>query len=290
MNPGIAYALGAYTLWGLFPLYFKLLQSVPAMQILAHRMVWSLGLVLLILLALRRFAWLARVDRRVVARFALSAVLLGCNWGTYIWAVNHGHVVEASLGYYINPLLNVALGTLLLHERLRPAQWLAIAVAACGVLWMSVDVGRVPWIALALALSFAGYSLTRKTAPLGSLEGLALETALMFPLALAYLAWCSAHGSNAFAAGDPSLRATLVAAGPVTTVPLLLFAAGARRITLSLLGVLQYLTPTLLLVLGVLLYHEPFSANRALGFGLVWCGIALYLGDSLLRRRIAAPA
>ena len=290
MNPGIAYALGAYTLWGLFPLYFKLLQAVPAPQILAHRMVWSLGLIVLILLALRRFAWLARVDRGVVARFALSAVLLGCNWGTYIWAVNNGHVIEASLGYYINPLLNVALGTLLLHERLRRTQWLAIAVAACGVLWMSAEIGRVPWIALALAASFGGYSLARKTAPLGSLEGLALETALMFPLALAYLAWCSAHGSNAFDSGGWSLRALLAAAGPVTTVPLLLFAAGARRIPLSLLGVLQYLTPTLLLVLGVLLYHEAFNSTRALGFGLVWAGIALYLADSLLRRRIIAPA
>ncbi|OIQ80210.1 EamA-like transporter family protein [mine drainage metagenome] len=290
MNPGIAYALGAYTLWGLFPLYFKLLEQVPALQILAHRMVWSLLLVLLILLALRRFAWLARVDRGVVARFALSATLLSCNWGTYIWSVNHGHVVEASLGYYINPLVNVALGTLLLHERLRALQWGAVAVACVGVLWMTIEIGHVPWIALTLALTFAGYSLARKTAPLGSLEGLALETALMFPIALLYLGWCSAHGDNTFAAGGWSQRALLAAAGPVTTVPLLLFAAGARRIPLSMLGVLQYLTPTLLLVLGVWLYHEPFSTTRATGFGLVWMGIALYLFDGLWRRRVVAAA
>ena len=290
MNPGIAYALGAYTLWGLFPLYFKLLEHVPALQILAHRMVWSLLLVALILLALRRLSWLARLNRGVVARFALSATLLSCNWGTYIWSVNHGHVIEASLGYYINPLVNVALGTLLLHERLRALQWGAVAVACVGVLWMTFEIGHVPWLALVLALTFAGYSLARKTAPLGSLEGLALETALMFPLALLYLGWCSAHGSNAFSAGDGAQRALLAAAGPVTTIPLLLFAAGARRIPLSMLGLLQYLTPTLLLVLGVWLYHEPFSSTRATGFGLVWAGIALYMLDGLLRRRVAAAA
>ncbi len=217
MNPGVAYALGAYTLWGLFPLYFKLLHQVPALQILAHRMVWSLLLVFLILLVLKRWAWmrLLREQPAVLARFTGSALLLACNWGTYIWAVNHDHVVEASLGYYINPLLNVALGTFILHERLRPAQWLAIGIAALGVGWMTTEVGHVPWIALVLAFSFAGYSLLRKTAPLGSLEGLAVETAVLFPLALAYLAWEGAQGANVFASSDWSLRWLLIAAGPV---------------------------------------------------------------------------
>ncbi len=287
MNPGVAYALGAYTLWGLFPLYFKLLQQVPALQILAHRMVWSLLLVFLILLVLKRWAWmrLLREQPLVLARFAGSALLLACNWGTYIWAVNHNHVVEASLGYYINPLLNVALGTVILHERLRRMQWVAVGIAALGVGWMTTEVGHVPWIALTLAFSFAGYSLLRKTAPLGSLEGLAVETAVLFPLALAYLAWESAQGANVFASSGWSLRWLLIAAGPVTTIPLLLFAAGARRIPFSLLGILQYLTPSILLGLGVWLYHEPFGANKAIGFGLVWAGIAVYVVEGLLALR-----
>jgi chloramphenicol-sensitive protein RarD len=234
---------------------------------------------------------LLREQPAVLARFAGSALLLATNWFTYIWSVNHGHVVEASLGYYINPLMNVALGTVLLHERLRPAQWAAVGVAALGVVWMTTEVGHVPWIALVLAVSFAGYSLLRKTAPLGSLEGLAVETAVLFPLALAYLGWESAQGHNVFTASGWDMRWLLVAAGPVTTIPLLLFAAGARRIPFSLLGILQYLTPTVLLILGVWLYHEPFGANRAIGFGLVWAGIGLYLAEGLFKlgtRRAAA--
>ncbi len=292
MNPGVVYALGAYTLWGLFPLYFKLLHAVPAMQILAHRMVWSLLLVLGILIVLRRWSWmkLLREQPAVLARFAGSALLLATNWFTYIWSVNHGHVVEASLGYYINPLMNVALGTLILHERLRPTQWMAVAVAAAGVLWMAVGVGHLPWLALLLAVTFAGYSLMRKIAPLGSLEGLAVETAVLLPVALLYLAWTSRAGTNAFELGDWRLRVLLMCSGPVTALPLLAFAAGARRIPFSLLGILQYLTPTLLLVLGVTLYHEPFGPQKALGFGLVWSGIALYIGEGLLRMRARQPA
>ncbi len=287
MNPGVAYALGAYIVWGLFPLYFKLLDRIPATQILVNRMVWSATLVFLLLLLRRRWSWLRLLRERpaLLGRFAASALLLSCNWLTYIWSVNHGHVVDASLGYYINPLVNVALGTVLLHERLRRAQWVAVGIAAVGVAWMTLGVGHVPWPALALAASFAGYSLMRKIAPLGSLEGLAMETVLQLPLALAYLAWVSHTGDNAFAQGAWSLKLLLMASGPVTAVPLLLFAAGARRIPLSLLGVLQYLTPTLLLLLGVLLYHEPFSAPKAVGFSLVWSGIALFLLEGLLRMR-----
>ncbi|WP_297907840.1 EamA family transporter RarD [Thiomonas sp.] len=287
MNPGIAYALGAYVVWGLFPLYFHLLESVPAPQILAHRMVWSALLVLLILLALRRWSWLRVLRERpaVVGRFAASALVLSCNWLTYIWSVNNGHVVEASLGYYINPLMNVALGTVLLHERMRALQWAAVAVAASGVLWMAFGVGHMPWLALILAVSFSSYSLLRKIAPLGSLEGLALETAVLLPVALLYLGWTSLHGDNAFALGDLNFKLLLMASGPVTAIPLLMFAAGARRIPFSLLGILQYTTPTLLLVLGVTVYHEAFGASKVLGFGLVWAGIGLYLAEGMLRRR-----
>ncbi len=293
MNPGVVYALSAYVIWGLFPLYFKALEHIPSLQILAHRMVWSLLVVVLLLAVLRRWAWMRMLRERpaVLARFALSALLLSGNWGIYIWAVNHNHVVDASLGYYINPLVNVALGSLLLHERLRGAQWVALAIAAAGVSVMALEVGHVPWISLSLALTFGGYALLRKTAPLGALEGLAVETAVLFPLALLYLYWLGAHGDNAFATADNATRWLLVAAGPITTVPLLLFAAGARRMSMTLLGVLQYITPSLQLALGVWLYHEPFAAAKIIGFGLVWLGLAVFLLDGLRgARRKPSPA
>jgi chloramphenicol-sensitive protein RarD len=283
MNSGVVYALGAYVIWGLFPLYFKALEQVPSLQILAHRMAWSLLFVALLLAVLKRWSWmrLLREQPALLARFALSAVLLSSNWGIYIWAVNSNHVVDASLGYYINPLVNVALGSVLLHERLRGLQWVALAIAAVGVTVMAIEVGHVPWISLSLALTFGSYALLRKTAPLGALEGLAVETAVLFPLAVAYLFWLSTQGMNAFASADLSTRGLLVAAGPITTIPLLLFAAGARRMSMTLLGVLQYITPTLQLALGVWLYHEPFAAAKMIGFGLVWVGLAVFLLDGL---------
>lgn len=283
MNSGVVYALLAYVIWGLFPIYFKALESIPALQILAHRMAWSLIVVALLLAVLRRWSWLRelRGNPWIVARFAASAILLSSNWGLYIWAVNSSHVVDASLGYYINPLVNVVLAAVLLHERLRAPQWVAVGIAAVGVVAMTFELGHLPWISLGLALTFGGYGLLRKTATLGSLEGLALETALLFPLALLYLYWLGTQGLNAFVAADAATRWLLVAAGPVTTIPLLLFAAGARRIPFSLLGVLQYVTPSLQLALGVLLYHEPFGAAKMVGFGLVWLGLLVFLADGL---------
>ena len=287
MNPGVLYALGAYLCWGLFPLYFRALSGVPPLQILAHRMVWSLLLLVLVLLAKRHWRWLGALRERpaILGRFALSAFLLAYNWGLYIWAINDGHVVDASLGYYINPLMSVVVGALVLSERLRPAQWLAVAIAAAGVAWMTIAIDRLPWISLTLALSFALYGLLRKTAPLGSLEGLALETAVLFPLALAFLLWEGSNGADAFTHGGWRLKLLLMAAGPVTAIPLLLFASAARRIPLSLLGILQYLMPTVVLALGVWLFHEPFGQARVLGFGMVWIGVAVYLIDALWRLR-----
>ena len=283
MNSGVVYALLAYVIWGLFPIYFKALESVPALQILAHRMAWSLIVVALLLAVLRRWSWLRtlRDNPWTVARFAASAILLSSNWGLYIWAVNSSHVVDASLGYYINPLVNVVLAAMLLHERLRAPQWVAVGIAAVGVVAMTFELGHLPWISLGLALTFGGYGLLRKTATLGSLEGLALETALLFPLALLYLYWLGTQGQNAFVTADAATRWLLVAAGPVTTIPLLLFAAGARRIPFSLLGVLQYVTPSLQLALGVLLYHEPFGPAKMVGFSLVWFGLLVFLADGL---------
>ena len=282
-RPGMLYAASAYFIWGLFPLYFKQLGEVPALEVVAHRTVWSLCFVALLLLVLRRWAWLGPVLRspRLLATCGLSALLLSGNWLVYVWAVQHDHVVDASLGYFINPLVNVALGYLVLHERPRPLQWLAVALAAAGVLWLALGTGRMPWIALVLALSFGFYGLMRKTAPLGALEGLALETLLLSPLAAAALAWWSWQGHSVLVSDAHHLLPWLLLAGPLTAVPLLLFAAGARRISMATLGLMQYIAPTMLFGLGVWLYHEPVNASRLIGFALIWGALALYSLEGL---------
>jgi len=239
--------------------------------------------VLLVVLAvLRRWSWLGPALRRPrqLALFALSALLLSGNWLVYVWAVNHDRVIDSSLGYFINPLVSVVLGYAVLHERLRRAQWAAVGLAALGVLWLTLRAGQLPWIALLLAGSFGLYGLMRKTAPLGALEGLALETLLLAPLAVSLLAWGTLQGSSALASGDASLIAWLLLAGPLTAVPLLLFAAGARRITLATLGLLQYIAPTIQFALGVWLYREPFDSARLVGFALIWLALLLYSAES----------
>ena len=278
MRTGILSAASAFLCWGLFPLYFHAIGEVPPLQILAHRMLWSLLFLLIVLAVRRQWGWLQLLRQpRAVGLFAVSASLLSINWLIYIWAVNNGHVIEASLGYFINPLVNIMLGYLLLKERLRRTQRLAIMVAALGVAWLAWQAGHVPWIALALAVSFGGYGLMRKTAPLGALEGLSFETLVLFPLAAGYVIWLTVHGQNAFI-NTPSntTRALLMAAGPITAIPLLLFASGARRIPLSVLGLLQYVTPTLQFLLGVWMFHEAFSADRLAGFVLIWAALALF--------------
>jgi chloramphenicol-sensitive protein RarD len=292
MRTGILSAASAFLCWGLFPLYFHAIGEVPPLQILAHRMLWSLLFLLIVLAVRRQWAWLNLLRQpRVVASFIASAVLLSVNWLIYIWAVNNGHVIEASLGYFINPLVNISLGYLLLKERLRLAQWMAIGVAALGVAWLTWQAGTVPWIALALAFSFGGYGLLRKTAALGALEGLSFETMVLFPLAAAYVAWLTVHGQNAFINTDStSTRLLLAAAGPITAIPLLLFASGARQIPLSVLGLLQYLSPTLQFLLGVWMFHEAFTADRLAGFALIWGALALFAIEGLLRKPIPAKA
>lgn len=289
---GVAYAASAYVLWGLFPLYFMLLQAVPPAEVLGHRIVWSLAVVLVLLAARRSFGWLpqALCNGRVLRSFAASAILIALNWFIYIWAVAHQRVVDASLGYFITPLVNVLMGTLLLHERLRPAQWHAAGLAALGVLWLAAGTGAVPWIALLLAATFSTYGLLRKIAPLGALEGLTMETLLLAPLALAGLAWATAQGHAVFA-GMPLLQQGLVVmVGPLTALPLLLFAAGARRIPLSVLGMLQYIGPTLQFALGVWFFGEPFGGSRLAGFALIWMACAVFTWDALRSARAAAQA
>jgi chloramphenicol-sensitive protein RarD len=294
MNPGIVFAVLAYICWGLIPIYFKALKSIPADEILLYRMIWALVFLFGILTIKHHWRWLGLAvrSRPLLLRSALGAIVLSLNWFVYIWAVNSGHVVEASLGYFINPLVNVLVAWVVLHERLRPAQWGAIALAAAGVLWLTWQAGQLPWISLILACSFSCYGLLRKTSSLGALEGLTLETAILFPFAITILLALSIHQNhNSFVAADTHLRWLLVASGPVTAIPLLLFAAGARRISFSMLGILQYIGPTLQLLVGVQLYHEPFTATKLIGYTAIWAALGLYSAEGLWRtRRQVAPA
>ena len=280
MNIGTLYAALAFFCWGLFPLYFHAIGDVPSLEILAHRMLWSLLFLAIVLTARSQWGWLPKVLRqpRVLGSFVASSVLLMSNWFVYIWSINNGHVLDASLGYFINPLINVLLGLLVLKEKLRRGQWIAIGLAACGVVWLTWQAGQLPWIALILGATFGGYGLLRKIAALAALEGLALETLILFPAALLYVVWLSMHGQNTFLnTPHDSTRCLLVAAGPVTAIPLLLFAAGARRIPLSVLGLLQYMAPTMVALLGVWFFNETFSAARMVGFGIIWTALVLYV-------------
>jgi chloramphenicol-sensitive protein RarD len=283
MNIGVAYALGAYLLWGLLPLYLHLLGAIATPEVLAHRILWSLLTMAILLVALRRLAWIPAAVRqgRVLGRFALTASFISINWCLYIWAINNGHTVDASLGYFINPLVNVLIGALLFHEPLRRGQVAALALAAVGVIWLTWLAGSPPWIGVTLALSFSAYGLLRKTAPLGALEGFTVETALLAPLALAYLAWRYAHGTLGFASAPAQLQWLLVGAGPATTIPLLLFAAGVRRIAFSLMGVLQYLAPTLQWLTGIYVFHEAFDPHKAIGFALIWLALLVYGAEGM---------
>jgi len=287
MPSGPLAAATAYIIWGLFPLYIKQVARVPAIEIVVHRSLWSLVFVFGLLALLQRLGWLRELlgRPRVLGTFALSAVLLSANWLVYVWAVNHDRVLESSLGYFINPLVNVLLGFFVLHERPRAWQWAAVALAALGVVWLTVAAGQLPWIALVLACSFGLYGLLRKTAVLGAMEGLALETLLLAPLMAALLAWLSWRGQGAFGHGELATDLWLVAGGPLTAIPLMLFAYGARRVTMATLGLLQYLGPSIQFLLGVFVYHEPFDATRGVGFVLIWTALVAYSAESLWRYR-----
>jgi len=278
MQAGVAYAALAYLAWGLFPVYFKQLSAIPALEVVMHRTVWCM-VVLLVVLAWRgQWRWLGELRRRpqVLGAFALSALLLAVNWLGYVWAVHNDHVLDASLGYFILPLVNVGLGYGFLKERPRAGQWLAVAVAAAGVLWLALQAGHVPWVALLLAVTFGLYGLLRKVGALGALEGLALETMVLAPAAAGGLLWWALQGEGSLVQGSARDIGWLLLAGPLTAVPLLLFAAGARRVSMATMGVLQYISPSLQLLVGVWLYGEPFAPARAIGFGLIWAALLLY--------------
>jgi chloramphenicol-sensitive protein RarD len=283
MNPGIVYSLSAYLIWGLFPLYFKQLSLVPALEVVMHRTVWSLLFVLVVLLVLKRWAWMRAVARqpKVLGAFALSALLLSSNWLIYVWAVQNQHVQETSLGYFILPLVNVAMAYVLLKERPRRGQWMAVGVACTGVLWLTIQGGRLPWIAILLALTFGVYGLLRKVAALGPLEGLTLETMMLAPLALVYMGVGLRSGNSVLLQGDWSTNLWLMVGGPLTAIPLLLFAAGARRIPLTTLGILQYSAPTVQFILSVVVFHEPINSTRMWGFILIWAALVVYSLEGL---------
>jgi chloramphenicol-sensitive protein RarD len=287
MKKGVLYGIGAYLLWGVFPIYWKWLQAVPAIQIISHRIIWSFVLLALILFVTRQWRAFrsAAFSRRVVLIYLVSAILLSINWLTYIWAINAGFVVETSLGYFINPLLSVLLGVLFLREKLRPWQWVPIGLVVIGVIYVALSYGQFPWIALTLAFSFGLYGLVKKMAPLGSLYGLTLETGLLTLPAAVFLIFLEVQGQGAFLHSPPVSNLLMVGAGLVTTVPLLMFASAVQRIPLSTVGILQYINPTIAFLLGVFLYHEPFNLSLLIGFSIIWLALIIFWAENFLTGR-----
>lgn len=288
MPLGILATFAAYILWGLFPFYFHALQDISALEILAHRVVWSLIFIAAVILAMRRTSWIgpALKSPATLGIFCLSAVIIGTNWGTYVYSIVSGRTIEASLGYFINPLVSIALGSIFLRERLTPLQKAAVGLAAAGVIWITWTTGAAPWLGLALAFTFGLYGLIRKMAPLGSIEGMALESLLLTPAAVLWLLHLHAEGTMAFESASFSVQALLAAAGPITAVPLLLFTAGVRRIPYSTAALIQYVSPTLVFFIGVFAFGEPFSADMLIGFLFIWTAVAVFMGDlfRMLRR------
>jgi chloramphenicol-sensitive protein RarD len=285
LKKGILYALGAYITWGLFPFYWKILAAVPALQLLGHRILWSFVTLIALLLISRQWKTIQNaLNRRVLVIYSVAAVLIAINWLTYVWAVGQGFIIETSLGYFINPLLSVLLGVIFLRERLRPLQWLPIGLATVGVLYLTFAYGSLPWVALTLAISFGFYGLVKKNAPLDSLPGLTMETGILFLPALGFLLYSEFSGTGAFLHTTPLLNLMLLGAGLVTIVPLLMFASAAKRIPLTMIGVLQYINPTIQFLLGTFVYKEPFDHHRLIGFGIVWLALILFVLEGLLRR------
>jgi chloramphenicol-sensitive protein RarD len=286
---GILYGLGAYALWGFFPIYWKLLHHIPAMQLISHRIGWSFVLLMLGILFTRQWKdFRSTINARTIRIYFIAALLIGVNWFVYVWAVNVGFIVETSLGYFINPLLSMLMGVIFLRERLRIAQWIPVGLAAIGVGYLTFVYGRPPWIALVLAFSFATYGLIKKIAPLGSLYGLTLETGILFLPALAYLIFAEVNGTGAFLHDTTLVNILLVGAGVVTTIPLLMFASAAQRIPLTMVGVLQYISPTLQFILGVFLYKEPFDHAHLIGFCIVWVALIIFWVENYIAHRMPA--
>ncbi|MBF8187119.1 EamA family transporter RarD [Nonomuraea sp. K274] len=287
---GVLFGIAAYAMWGLFPLYWPLLKPAGAVEILAHRMVWSLLAVLAVLAVRRHWSWFRRLVRQPakLALLTVAAVVVTVNWGVYIYAVNTGHVVESALGYFINPLVSVLFGVVLLRERLRPLQWAAVGFGALAVVVLALDYGRPPWIALTLAVSFGVYGLVKKRANVAATESLAVETLVLLLPALGYLLFLEGSGDGTFGDGGVWHAVLLVGAGVITALPLLCFGAAAIRVPLSTVGLLQYIAPVLQFAVGVLIAKETMPPSRWIGFSIVWLALAIFTYDSFRTARAAA--
>ncbi len=287
MNIGIILGIITYLLWGIFPIYWKALKHVPADQILAHRIIWSLVIMLLVTIIRKqgKIFWRKVTNLKVIGIFLLASALIATNWMIYIWAVNSGYIIESSLGYFINPLVNVLLGVFFLKETMRPWQWVPIGLAAVGVIYLTVSYGSLPWISLALAFSFGFYGLVKKTTTLLPTESLTMETGIMFIPALIWV-WIANHNqTGVFLHTDLRTNLLLVGAGIATVVPLLTFAAALKHIPLSLIGILQYIAPTLQFLIGVLVYDEPFTSSQLVGFSIIWAALILFSSESWYHSR-----
>ena len=287
MNKGILYGIGAYVLWGFFPIYWKFLHPVPALQVIGHRIGWSFIMLAVYVLITKQWQDFRSVafKAKTIGMYSIAAVLLSINWLIYVWGVNAGFIVETSLGYFINPLLSVLLGVIFLRERLRPMQWIPVGLAAVGVMYLTFVYGRLPWIALSLAFSFGFYGFVKKLSPLGSLYGLTLETGIVFPVALIYLVVVGVNGTGAFFHAGTLIDLFLIGAGIVTTIPLLMFASAAKQIPLTLVGLLQYIAPTLQFLIGVFVYKESFDFSHFIGFAIVWVALIFFAVESYLANR-----
>lgn len=294
-SKGAWYVGLSYAFWGFFPIYWKALAGISALQLICHRIVWSFLLLAALIAPLGyarggrsqefRNLWEAMRSPRTIGIYTVAAFAIATNWLIFVWAVSINEIVQISLGYFINPLLSVVFGMLVFHERLRPFQWVSVAIAAAGVVYLSVALGALPWIALSLAATFGTYALMKKLAPLGPVQGLTLETGILFIPAALYLIVQNAAGRGAFMHAGLLRDALMLGAGPVTTLPLLMFAAGVRRIPLSLVGMLQYINPTLQITIGVMVYKEPFTQIQLAGFGLVWSALALFAAEGYITHR-----
>ena len=286
MKKGILYGIGAYLAWGFFPIYWKFLHHVPAVQLIGHRIIWSCLLLLVVIVLTKQWDEFRKtVNLKVLRIYTIAAILIGINWLVYVWAVNSNFIVETSLGYFINPLLSVLMGVIFLKERLRLAQWIPVVLAAIGVTYLTFIYGRLPYIALTLAFSFGLYGLVKKLSPLGSLYGLTIETAILFVPALIYLIAMEANSTAAFLHTGISSDLLMIGAGVVTTIPLLMFASAAKSIPLWVVGLLQYIAPTIQFLLGVFLYKEPFSQHQLIGFGIVWAALIFFVVENYLANR-----
>jgi len=283
MKKGLIYVFTAYAMWGFFPIYFKFLHEAPALQIMAHRVTWSFIFLIFLIAVRKEFSQILKsLTKKIVLTYSIAGTLLAINWLTYVWGVNAGFVVETSLGYFINPLVSVVLGVVFLKEKLRNLQWIPVGLAAIGVIYLAIDHGSLPWIALVLASTFGTYGLFKKIAPLPSIHGLTVETGAVLIPALLFLLFVEFNGSAAFGHASPQTTFLLALSGIITAIPLIFFASGAPKVPLTTIGILQYIAPTIQFLIGVFIYDEPFTSGQLVGFGIVWIALIIFTVEGLL--------